>query len=46
MNVFKAGRNSRSAVKSASISMLIWCDSKTDSIVWIKEGVLDMSELF
>lgn len=40
MVVFRAGCDSRSAVKSASKNMQNWCDSNTDSIVWMKEDVL------
>lgn len=40
MDVFRAGCNSRPAVKSASASALNWFDSNTDSKVWMKEDVL------
>ena len=28
------------AVKSASVKRTIWCDSKTNSIVWMKEDMV------
>ena len=37
MDIFRAGCNSRPAVKSASASALNRCNSDTDSIVWMEE---------
>ena len=36
-SIFRAGRNSPPAVKSASAQAQIRCNSGTDSIVWMEE---------
>ncbi len=36
-SIFRAGRNSPPAVKSASAQAQIRCNSETDSTVWMKE---------
>ena len=37
--IFRAGRNSRPVVQSTSAFALTWCNSKTDSKVWMKEDI-------